>query len=269
MVSTEDIKAFSKIGRALWSDPEHSDHSTLETLTAVTLLELTAERAIEKAASVLLDQAKRQKASVSAFLNSNILATRFFRLPHEERLILAALHGGQWSYARLARILGCDAFQIEQMAWSARLQLVVSVPYPTGPHPIGPRCPDYDSTRPWTQRFLDDEIASSRDRIFLQNHLFACLACRDALSRSRKVFFHVEQEVLKILEDQAGHSREVDVVEALNSVVRQNWINKHPSERSFIESLAIFVKRPDIQWLLLGAGTLMVWKLLRLLFSSR
>jgi hypothetical protein len=255
MVHPEDLKAYAKIGRALWLDSIHSERSSLETLTAISLLDLTPERALEKASAALLEKAKRG-ITPSSLSHTDLLLRQFYRLTPEERLILAALHTGGWSYLRLGRILQIDVNQVEEVAWSARLQLCASLPYPAGPRLMGPRCPEYVSARPWTQRFLDDEIASTRDRIFLQNHIFACLSCREALDRCRKVYFKVEEEVCKTLAD-------ADLTSALKGIFRQHVLMKNPTQLTLKESLGLFFQRSDIRWVFFGLACLVLLKILK------
>jgi len=256
MFSLEDLRTFSKIGGALWLDIETSEQSALETITAVSLLDLTPERALEKALTALLEKAKRKPVPPSPF-QADLLLTRFYRLTPEERLILVALYygGGGWSYARLSKILGMPGEEVEKLAWNARLQLCVGMPYPAGPSILGAHCPQYHSTHPWTQGFLDDEITSARDRLFLQNHLFVCDSCRDALSRCRHLTFKIEQDISKILEP-------ADFSEALEAICRNSYLLKHPSQMGLKQSLGLFIQRTEVRWALLVLGVLCLMKII-------
>jgi hypothetical protein len=108
---------------------------------------------------------------------------------------------------------------------------------------VGHSCPEYDYRRPWSQRFLDDEVSSAGDRLFLQTHLMACSACSTSLRLTREVYFHVEKEVSKIVSSP-------DFVQALAGVLEQRPQSKTPLERSFFESLGVFIHRWDIALIL-------------------
>ena len=63
--------------------------------------------------------------------------------------------------------------------------------YPNGPSTLGPSCPDYQPSAPWTQRMMDDELGKP-ERFYLQSHLMGCEKCRSALERTRKMVFKIE-----------------------------------------------------------------------------
>ena len=52
----EDLRALAEVGKALWLDPQQSRAATLETLGLVSLMDLTPDRAVEKAAAALLER---------------------------------------------------------------------------------------------------------------------------------------------------------------------------------------------------------------------
>jgi hypothetical protein len=252
----EDLRTLASVGRALWADTRESQLATIETLSAVTLLDLTPDRAVERAAVALLERVSRRGATAQ-------WAQPFFRLEAEERLTLVALHQGRWSYARLGRVFGLTTEQVEALAWSARLQLAsaIGTAYPAGAPQRGPNCPEYDSQRPWTQRFLDDEVSSGRERLFLQNHLMACGSCRDALNRCRETYYALEAS-LPQLSEAAGDTR---LLQNLKSVTRKGLGLKAPAERSFVESLEVFFRRRDVRWAMAIFTGVVAFKLTQLL----
>jgi hypothetical protein len=251
----EDFETIAALGNALWVDRNYSQRSTLETISAVFLMDLTSDRILEKTSQVLLDRAR----SKSAVTNVGGLGQSFFRLNPDERFLLTALHRGHWSYARLGRILSRTSEEIQEQAWSARIQLGMPSAYPAGPASVLPSCPEYDYRRPWTQRFLDDEVVSGRDRFFLQNHLMVCQGCSKSLSRCREVYFKVDQEIKKVTQNS-------DFAESLESILSQAPYRKYPSERNFLETLSIFVKRREIKWVVFLAGGAFILRLLLPLF---
>lgn len=242
-IHSEDLVTFSKIGKAFWADSKHSENLALETLSAVSSLDIRPDRAIEKASTALLARARNRR--LNSLNNLNALNSRFYRLNPEERLILVTLHQGKWSYARLSRVLQKEQEIIEEIAWSARVQLAAGV-YPSGAPNLGPYCPEYLSQRPWTQRFLDNEISSPRDLIFLQNHLLICEPCAKTLARGRELYFQVDQEIAKALGD---------------FVSVQNWekiLNRDP--KASLAGFLSFLKRPDIFWAVMVLVVLFVLK---------
>ena len=263
MMNREDLRALIELGRALWADPRESDLATVETLSAITLLDLTPDRALERAASALLERVRNRGLAADTRASLSVGAgDPFFRLYPEERMLLVSLHLGRWSYARLSRIFGISARQIEEMGWRARIELVSALPaanYPAGAPSRGSRCPEYDSKRPWTQRFLDEEIPSGRERIFLQNHLMACESCRGALARCRELYYAIDR-VLPRLNQSGGDD---GVLRSLEAIARRGSLLKSPTQRSFAETLEIFTRRPGVRWALSVLAALVIWRIFR------
>jgi hypothetical protein len=240
MIPSRDLETYSKIGSALWLDPSYSEQSSLETLAAVSLLELSAERTLEKASAALLARAKNVGVTSHTQLNREFLNQHFFRLSAEDRFILVSLHLGKWSYQRLGRIFSKTEDEIQELAWGARLQFSSSMRYPAGPSGSSAQCPSYDSSRPWTQRFLDDEIASGRDRLFLQTHLLACDSCNQALNRWRESYFKIEKELIRIV----GQPQNLS---SLETALDEGFVHQYRHHLSFLNSLKIFSRRWDIR----------------------
>lgn len=249
MLQSEDLKTFVRVGKALWVDPVRSERSTVETLAAVTLLHLTPERELERAAASLLTKAKASSLETNLSIHSDFLNQNFFCLTPEERFLLVVLHLGRWSYARLGRILGKTKEEVQELAWAARLELSLSGIYPSGPSSQSPQCPAYDPRRPWTQRFLDEEISSRGDLLFLQSHLQVCAQCNQALARCRNIYYKIDREIT----DCVGVSPEI---ESLQKVLIKGQFQKYPSDRTLGESLKIFFGRPELRftWIILGTG---------------
>ena len=239
---TEDLKTLSHLGQALWVDPDYSEKVSVETLAAVSLMDLTEDRSLEKASGALLARAIREGVSA----NAPALNRPFYRLHPEERFILSALHCGRWSYERIARVLRQPADQIPKLAWNARIHLVsapgrpVYIPYPTGSSLNGVRCPEYDPSNPWTQRFLDDEM-NNRERIFLQNHLMSCERCRNSLSRCRNVYYVADALIPRSNED-------TERARIYERALQKSRYLARPSEVGFVDSLKVFAQRRDIQF---------------------
>jgi hypothetical protein len=247
----QDLETFSKIGTALWLDLEYARKFAAETLAATTLLDLTPERALEKASTALLHCSKRR--AVDSQINSEYLSHSFYRLLPEERMVLTALHLGRWSYARLGRILRLNEEELQELLWSARLQFAAAslrdTEYPAAPSTLGPRCPEYNPRQPWTQRFLDEEIPSKGQLFFLQTHLLECASCRDCLARTRDVYFKITEAIARFTDSSVR-------VQDLEKILRQSTFHKFASQRSFGESWVIFLRRPYVKLMLLGLGAI-------------
>jgi hypothetical protein len=205
-VRIEDLNTIVQIGNALWLNLDHSRKNTLEVMSAIALKKgVHPEYLIEKTSTALLNQAKNQDAtlhsSMTPELFNKVINQEFYRLSIEERFVLIALHSGHWSYARLRRILELNEEIIQELAWGARIKVASQSSYPAGPTSFQSNCPEYDPKKPWTQRFLDDELNSKRDFLFLQVHLASCPSCAQLLARCREVYFNAEAEVRQISQD--------------------------------------------------------------------
>jgi hypothetical protein len=245
----EDLNTLAKIGSVLWVDPEYSERSTLETITAVSLLRLDPEKSLEKASAALLERARSQSLLSNSPHQVGMLGKKFFRLNANERFLMVALHGGHWSYERLSQIFCLSSEQLQEFAWRVRIQLGQSASYPAGPSPMGPRCPDYDPRRPWTQRFLDNEISSRQDQIFLQRHLIGCAACAKAFSRCREIYFRVEKEVAQVLGEELrseGFARDME------KTLSQFPELKDPIDRNPLLGVKKILKRWDVIFMLMA-----------------
>ena len=272
MLDQEDFSTFAKISQALWVDPEASRKSTLDTLAAVSLIKnLPTSEVLERACISLLERSKRAgvgaQISTNFLLNSQALNEPFFRLTAEERLALVALHCGKWSYQRLGRVLNRDRDGIEELLWQARMQLIPQYGYPAGHSYQSADCPEYIAQRPWTQRFLDQEIPAPRDRIFLQSHLVHCLKCRAVLARWRENHFRIDEEMKRKWLSAGAVAEDALATEdqTIKSMLRRKPSQKKLIEMGFFETLQIFVQNSDIQ-LILIASTFFI--LSRVLFTS-
>ncbi|MBI2711822.1 MAG: zf-HC2 domain-containing protein [Bdellovibrio sp.] len=266
----EDLKTYSKIGRVFWpTEPgreiQSLDRATdlaLETLTATTLLKLNPERTLEKASHALLERAKGiSPGNVGSVAQMN---QTFFRLSPEARLVLVGLHVGKWSYARISRITQLSTNEVEKLAWRSRIELGVSLDapaYPAGATQGDPSCPEYQKEAPWTQRFLDEEL-SGRERVFIQSHLLACPSCAQAVARCRQLYYHVERSlnsILDKLEDASGG----DQIQLFSRALQESPALQYPSELTFLQSLRIFFRNPDMFWLAIGVGVFILFSLVR------
>lgn len=188
----DQFKSFTRIGCLIWGDLKKSLAMSQESLAVVSMLRLDPSLAIERASKILIERAEKNPPPTLA------LQHPFYRFSALERFLLVALHLENWGYARLARTLGVDAKLIEPWIWALRIRLCFQeiqdsgLEYPRGPIRLGPSCPEYEVTAPWTQRLLDEEM-SNRDRIFIQNHLMGCSACRGSLELTRRMIFKIDR----------------------------------------------------------------------------
>jgi len=261
IVNEEELKALAQLGRAIWSEAEIAERATAETLMAVSLQDPEPERALERAASVLFERASREGTAFLTQRNFSQIGLPFYRLDHQNRFLLSALHSGRWSYDRISRVIGLEREKVEELAWSARLELSSlgsvgtgrAAPYPAGAKTAGQNCPEYDPRRPWTQRFLDEEIPGGGERLFLQNHLLNCASCKQVLVRCREIFFSVEALMPRLADDPS-------TIRNLRNVFQKARAMKYPSELSFRQGLQTFLGRREVQVALAGLALLVFFK---------
>lgn len=252
----DELTVFSKISTALWADTEFAERSAVETLSASSLQNLTPERTLETASIALLKRARAAGTASNSFLNNEVLLKPFFRLSIEERYVLVALHLGRWTYTKLARILDTTTEGIEEIAWKARLKLGADKSYPTAPRNLASDCPEYNSKRPWTQKYLDDEYPSGRQRFFLQGHLLSCQSCNACFIRTQTLYYAIEKD----LNMAVGSA---SLVDTLQSVLRTSALYNNPGNSHIMEGIAHFVKRPDVKWSLVGLAALLLGFLIK------
>lgn len=260
----EELPNLVQLGAALWADPQHGEKATLESISAVLMLDLSGPRLLEKISGTLLARAQREGVQINASGAGN----PFYRMRPEERLILSGLRV-RWSYDRLAAITGATREKVQEIAWAARLHLVYSpgssakvfpqgLIHPTGSMFRGYQCPDYHPGRPWTQRFLDEEM-TGEEKHFLQGHLVGCDPCRKALGRARTLYYAAARSLPEVpIRSDDFMAR----LEALNQTIRHAVLFKHPGDRTLGEALRVFVRRTEIQLLISAMVVLLAYKLL-------
>jgi len=263
-VENEKIRALSNLSQALWSEPGRAQKTTCEILEVVSQQDIPAEMALDRATQILLHRA--EKDGVSATIKS--IANPFFRLSALERFVLSCLHKESWSYLRISQLLDLTAYQIERMAWGARMHLA-NLPsshywptfHPTGSKVEGGTCPDYNFSAPWTQRFLDEEYGK-KEKIFLQNHIVNCKDCYRSLARARDLYYRVESMIPGF----RNKTEEVNYLKAISNTWKSNKPDSLPLWEHFYYSLKIFVKKTDVQITLALLGIL-IFVLIRKLVS--
>ena len=240
----DTIKSLARISRSLWGDLDRSLAIGEDTLTSVSLLELSEERTLERVSKVMIERAERNPPKLLS------LHHPFYRLAPVERFLLTALHIEKWSYEKIGRVLGIQSNLLEPWAWAARLkfcfqELETEIEYPRGPLTLGPSCPEYNLSAPWAQRMLDDELGK-RERLFLQNHLMACDSCRKTLDTTRRMFFKIEAVIPvkdAIQEMDTAATRILENWKAGESAFR-------PIKTTFRESMIRFLEEPKTQIML-------------------
>jgi hypothetical protein len=244
-VDKNDIRSLTRISRSLWGDPEQSLAISEDTLSSVSLLRLSDDHTIERASKVMIELAERNPPSLLK------LNHPFFRLSPLERFLLTAIHIEKWNYQRIARTLGIDQGLIEPWLWSVRLKFCFQetqssgLEYPRGPGTLGPVCPEYNATSPWTQRLLDDELGK-RERLFLQNHLVACEKCRKTLEITRKFLFKTESMI-----PSNDSPKDFDqACDRLFQVWKDGEVALRPITVSTRDSILNFIAQPKIQFIL-------------------
>ncbi|MBI4926106.1 MAG: hypothetical protein HY843_09295 [Bdellovibrio sp.] len=252
-----DLRAFCHLGFALWADPKEAETKIYNTLITVAAININQDLAIERATSALYRQVIRENLSINQSAHF-ALDQPFYRLTPDERFVLSALHGGRWSYAKIARILEKNLNQIAAIAWRARVCLTHTPSnsksvYPTGSIKDG-YCPVYIIEHPWTQKLLDDEMEHS-EKIYIQNHLLGCTRCLEALKQARICYYQVEKFI-----------PEVPNVDILISYLQKSYSETsklvRPLEQSLATALWGFLKRQSAGWVFVGFSAFLLIKLL-------
>ena len=247
-MNKEDIRSLTRISRSLWGDLDQSVAISEDTLTSVSLLNLSDDRTIERASKVMIERAERNPPTLLK------LNHPFFRLAPIERFLLTATHVEKWSYDRVARTLGIENQNIktllEPWLWTIRLKFCFQetqseIEYPRGPGTLGPMCPEYNTSSPWTQRMMDDELGK-RERFFLQNHLMGCDKCRKALDLTRKMMFKIES-LVPVKES----SQELEIA---NDRIFNSWkegeVTLRPIKLETSKTIIDFLSQTKVQFLL-------------------
>jgi hypothetical protein len=251
---TDDLHLISKLGQALYANPAQAKSRSIETVAAIsTLPEITENLFLERALTLMLHQAERDGSKTSAPGISN----PFFRLSPKERFVLFLLHSGRASYKRLARLLETTPEEVQTIAWIARTQIASSpevrmlAPHPTGSSNLKQSCPEFDTIRPWTQKFLDDEMGNT-ELTFVQNHTAICEGCRRTLLQTREFYYAVEKRVPVI----GSNEDAVSNGDALLRAVRKGRLQSGqlPTDVTFSEAITLFFRnRENLLWTALFA----------------
>lgn len=205
---------------------------------------------VERASKMLIERAEKSPPP-SLKLNH-----AFYRLAPLERFLLTALHIEKWSYTRVARTLGIERNLIETWAWATRIkfafqELETDLDYPRGPASLGPVCPEYNPSHPWTQRLLDDELGK-RERMFLQGHLMGCDRCRKVLESTRLMFFTIESFI--------PVKTRADELEAATDRMLEVWRRGESTYRPILitpaESFARLLENRTVQYTLVALALL-------------
>lgn len=247
-MNKDDIRSLTRISRSLWGDLDQSVAISEDTLTSVSLLNLSDDRTIERASKVMIELAERNPPTLLK------LNHPFYRLAPIERFLLTAIHIEKWSYERVGRTLGIEHANIKSLLepwlWTIRLKFCFQetssdLEYPRGPSSLSPTCPEYNASNPWTQRMMDDELGK-RERFFLQNHLMGCEKCRKSLELTRKMIFKVESMI-----PVKDYSLEL---ETANERIFNHWkegeVTFRPIKLETSQSLIRFLSQTKVQFLL-------------------
>jgi hypothetical protein len=249
---TEDLQLISTLGQALYANPAQAESRSLETVAAISTLESVPEKEfLERALGLMLHQAERDGLRS----NAGAMASPFFRMPPKQRFILFLLHSGRMSYRKLSNLLGTTPEELQTIAWEARTHIASTpevrqrAPHPSGSSRLKQDCPEFDLTRPWTQKLLDDEMGS-KELAFIQNHTAVCPDCRRALSSTRELYYAVEKTIpLRI-----ANNRAAELGSHLEKVLRRSRIRAGnlPSDLTFPEAVAaFFAKRENAVWMVI------------------
>jgi hypothetical protein len=231
----------TRIGHSLWGDFDKALLINEDTLSGLSLLQLDSQQTLERASKILIERAEKNPPRALS------LQHPFYRLAPIERFLITSLHVEHWSYSRIARVLGIEPSLISTWAWSIRMKFCFQeapqgLDYPRGPSHLGATCPEYNSSSPWTQRLLDDEM-NNKERSFLQMHLMGCENCRRSLELTRKLIFKIDSLI-----PVKNASAEVETMsEKLYASWENDEIALHPAKTTFQRSLLALIIQPRVQ----------------------
>lgn len=258
-MKSEDLQLISTLGQALYANLAQAQSRSLETVAAIsTLSEISDEQFLERALGLMLHQAERDglRSSRSGISNP------FFRLSSKERFVLFLLHSGRASYKRLSRLMGIPTEEVQTLAWIARTQIASSpevrlqAPHPMGSSNLKHSCPEYNSSRPWTQKLLDDEM-NSQELAFIQNHTAVCSDCGRALRGAREFYYGVEKMIPLTPVTEGTEQLGLRIQQALRRGKIQS--GHLPTDLTFWEATKLFLqRRENLIWLGVAAMLLLV-----------
>lgn len=250
----EDLQLISTLGQALYANPAQAQSRSLETVAAIsTLAEVSDEQFLERALGLMLHQAERDgiRSNVSGISNP------FFRLSPKERFVLFLLHSGRASYKRLSRLMGISTEEVQTLAWISRTRIASSpemrlqAPHPMGSSNLKHSCPEYDSTRPWTQKLLDDEM-NGQELAFIQNHTAVCSDCARALRGAREFYYGVEKMIPLTPVKEGTEQLGLRFKQALRK--GQIESGKLPTDLTVFEAAKLFItRRENLIWIGIAA----------------
>lgn len=179
----------------------------------------------------------------------------FGLLTPTERALLSCAHLLHWSYPRMAQAFDLRSPEdAERLLWSARLNWAAAlsaqgekIVYPAFAPPTGLACPETSRTRPWFQRFLDEEWRTSAERMFLEGHLAHCAGCAQSLKRAKEFFFALDQRIgaLGFLEQAQPVQQALARVERLEA--SGGFARTMPLHLAIWHSLVGFSERWDVR----------------------
>ncbi len=247
----EDLQLISTLGQALYANPAQAESRSIETVAAIsTLASVSEDQFLDRALGLMLHQAERDGLRS----NAEAIASPFFRLSPKERFVLFLLHSGRLSYRKLAAVLSTTPEEIQSVAWTARMHVAASpelrrqAPHPSGSSHLKQSCPEFDRTRPWTQKLLDDEMGS-KELSFVQNHTAICADCRRALAMTRELYYAVEKTIP--LRDSPERAALLNTT--LQRAMRERRLKSGelPNDLSLFEAVVLFFsKRENALWFL-------------------
>lgn len=261
MFTESDLTSYVTLGKTLWPRPEQAIYHLKETASAVAL---TVDESAEQWSERLFQALFRQGLRGTEFPHRQDQVNPFHHLSVPERFLLIALQRLNWSYSKISRVMEMDYGMIEEIAWSTRLELLILSGsysthnpwrYPLGGKDFSSSCPEFDVRKPWTQRFLDQEITHRGRFLFLQNHLRYCKCCNELLTQTKNLYFNVERILPRFETDQ--------ITADFSKICKDSRNLLDPSKRTFLESLAVFWEREDVRWVVYGVVLLLIISLWR------
>ena len=249
-----------RVSQALWGDLRVSLDLCTDTLATVQLLGLDPSAFLKRSIRALVERSERDSDKAdSQFLNQSL-----YRIHPLERVILVLIYEFGWSGELLTQTFNLSVEDLDALIWKSKLDLLthrvggklLSLPSPVG---STPQCPEWNISRPWTARYLDQRL-SRADQIFIHGHVEGCHNCRSLLDQTRLLFADAKSTYEASMPEKPADKTISEMMKVLGQ--GEEYARGRPLPAT--EAFRLMVRqRKDVQIVILGLIAWGIWSLLR------
>ncbi|MCM0606640.1 MAG: hypothetical protein KA715_11165 [Xanthomonadaceae bacterium] len=259
MILTKDIlQTTLRVSQALWGETTTSLDLCTDTLATVQLLGLDQSAFLKRSIRALVERSERESEKT----NSDFLNQSLYRIHPLERALLVLLYEFQWTGDLLTETFEISADELDTLIWKSKLDLLThrsggklfSIPTPRG---ITPQCPEWNGSRPWTARYLDQRL-SRADQIFVHGHVDGCTNCRSLLEQSRTLLTEAKTTYEASMPEKPTDKNISEMMKILGQGETYALGKPLPAAEAFRQMVR---QRKDVQLVIIG---LIGWMILRL-----